>query len=187
MGRRGSGQRRENRKSNGLEVPCSYKLKGTKDVLLKEETIINEYFERTVKKWNSVFLLSIRSGGEYFKICAFSKPMGLIPVTSWRGGLASGVIGYMSRKNLGNKVWQTERKIRDRDQVAVFGGRKEKVVDVWKRSMQYQYRRSISVLEWCQCCKYCFWQLTYLYWWTVRFPLPITHKKWLYNGGGGGG
>ena len=42
--------RRENRKSNGLEVPCSYKLKGTKDVLLKVETIINEYFERTVKK-----------------------------------------------------------------------------------------------------------------------------------------
>ena len=43
MGRRVSGQRRENRKSNGLEVPCSYKLKGTKDVLLKVETIINEY------------------------------------------------------------------------------------------------------------------------------------------------
>ena len=42
--------RRENRKSNGLEVPCSYKLKGTKDVLLKVETTINEYFERTVKK-----------------------------------------------------------------------------------------------------------------------------------------
>ena len=42
--------RRENRKSNGLEVPCSYKLEGTKDVLLKVETIINEYFERTVKK-----------------------------------------------------------------------------------------------------------------------------------------
>ena len=50
MGRRGSGQRRENRKSNGLEVPCPYKLKGTKDVLLKVKTIINEYFERTVKK-----------------------------------------------------------------------------------------------------------------------------------------
>ena len=33
--------RRENRRSNGLEVPCSYKLKGTKDVLLKVETIIN--------------------------------------------------------------------------------------------------------------------------------------------------
>ena len=42
--------RRENRKSNGLEVPCPYKLKGTKYILLKVETIINEYFERTVKK-----------------------------------------------------------------------------------------------------------------------------------------
>ena len=50
---------------------------------------------------------------------------------------------YEPEKSSGTKVWQTEKKIRDRDQVAVFGGRNEKVVDLWKRSMQYQYRRSI--------------------------------------------
>ena len=60
---------------------------------------------------------------------------------------------------------------------------KKRFADIWKRLMQYG-----MVLEWCQCSKYCFWQFTYLYQWTVR--LPITHKKWLYNGwvwvGGGG-
>ena len=36
-------------------------------------------------------------------------------------------IGQLEKSLTGTKVWQTERKIRDRDQVAVFEGRKEKV------------------------------------------------------------
>ena len=37
-------RRWENRRWNELEVPCSYKLTGLEEVLLKLQTITTEYF-----------------------------------------------------------------------------------------------------------------------------------------------
>ena len=38
--------RRENKRGNGLEVPCSYKIKGPKTFLSKAEVIINDIVNR---------------------------------------------------------------------------------------------------------------------------------------------
>ena len=53
--------------------------------------------------------------------------------------------------------------------------------------MQYQDRRSISVLEWCQCCKYCFDSLHIFISELLDYLLPIKNGYIMGGAGGGGG
>ena len=56
--------------------------------------------------------------------------------------------------------------------------------------MQYQDSGSISLLEWCQCCKYCFDSLHILHIIIselLDYLLPIKNGYIMGGGGGGGG